>query len=87
MGPDIDGTVCIFLVGGALVCCMRCALCETAIILGIQLRLDGDLCALHPPDLLLDFVPENSKVRLGEGKLLVFRRIDFHREPPSSMLP
>lgn len=34
----------------------------TVILPGIQLRLDGELCSIHPADLLLDLVPEYSKV-------------------------
>lgn len=65
-------TCCPFGVS-SFVWCWRCShvafvvdCCGTVVLPGIQLRLDGDLCSVHPADLLLDLVPEYSKVRLGK---------------------
>lgn len=58
---------CIRLVGGAsfavlggsdhvtfVVCCYRTTIDQVSILM-----LDGDLCSVHPSDLLLDLVPED----------------------------
>lgn len=60
---------CIRLVGGAsfavlggsdhvtfVVCCYRTTIDQVSILM-----LDGDLCSVHPSDLLLDLVPEDPR--------------------------
>lgn len=63
--------------------------CGTVITPGIQLKVDGELCAVHPSDLLQDLVPEHVKVWTKEDApptrgSWMFRSTNFmplHRRP------